>query len=174
MSLSSYPSRHTVSRAVRHPLSPTSPSRTHHQLHTDTARAQPTSTYGSSAQCRASSTKDPLETDPMLPSFPAAHIRSAILVPCTNPIGTMTQLNQGVGVNQADQTTTESPAPPAPPPKTPSSPLPFSKRLFHALVHKPTLSRTWEKKTFVDEQKSAPVIIGGGGGSLERGDDLDG
>lgn len=172
MSLSSYPSRHTVSRAVRHPLSPTSPSLTHHQLHTDTARAQPTSTYGSSAQCRAS-TKGPLETDPMLPSFPAAHIHCPIQVPSTNPIATMTQRNQGVGVNEADQTT-ESPAPPAPPPKTPSSPLPFSKRLFHALVHKPTLSRTWEKKTFVDEQKSAPVIIGGGGGSLERGDDLDG
>ncbi|OWZ61565.1 hypothetical protein AYX15_06244 [Cryptococcus neoformans] len=176
---SSYPSHHHhhVSRAVEHPhpLSPAFPSRTQHQLHTDTDRAQPTSTYGSSAQRRTSVTEEgPLETDPMLPSLLASHIHSPILVPSTDLVVTMTQLDQGVEVNQADQTI-EAPAPPPPPPplKDPSPPPPLSKRLFNAIVHKPTLSRTWEKKSFVDEQKSAPAIIGGDE-SLERGNDLDG
>lgn len=176
---SSYPSyhHHHVSRAVEHPhpLSPAFPSRTQHQLHPDTERAQPTSTYGSSAQRRTSVTEEgPLETDPMLPSLLASHIHSPILVPSTDLVATMTQLDQGVEVNQADQTI-EVPAPPPPPPplKDPSPPPPLSKRLFNAIVHKPTLSRTWEKKSFVDEQKSAPAIIGGDE-SLERGNDLDG
>ncbi|WWD21720.1 hypothetical protein CI109_106207 [Kwoniella shandongensis] len=50
---------------------------------------------------------------------------------------------------------------PIPPPKTPDTPTgtytPLSKRLFNALVNKPTLSRTWEKKSYADQQRSAPL-----------------
>lgn len=40
---------------------------------------------------------------------------------------------------------------------------PLSYKLIYALRNKPTLSRTWEKQSFVEEQKSAPL--------LERGRD---
>lgn len=87
----------------------------------------------------------------------------------------MGQLDRGVVEGyQADQTI-ETAASSPPPPPSPSFPgLPFSKRLFHAFAHKPTLSRTWEKKSFMDdEKKSAPAAMGGGA-SLERDDhDLD-
>ncbi|WVQ75841.1 hypothetical protein IAR50_005474 [Cryptococcus sp. DSM 104548] len=68
----------------------------------------------------------------------------------------------------------DSSIPPAPPPKAaaraPTSPttlgargggehLPLSKRLFHALVNKPRLSKTWEKESFGDEMKSAPASL---------------
>ncbi|ODN79469.1 hypothetical protein L202_03443 [Cryptococcus amylolentus CBS 6039] len=64
----------------------------------------------------------------------------------------------------------ESSVPPAPPPKTaataPTTPasggeqIPLSKRLFHTLVNKPKLSKTWEKKSFTDELRSAPAALG--------------
>ncbi|WVW78184.1 hypothetical protein I302_100135 [Kwoniella bestiolae CBS 10118] len=46
---------------------------------------------------------------------------------------------------------------PVPPPKSPKSPTPLSKRLLYALTNKPTLSKTWEKRSFADQQKSAPL-----------------
>ncbi|XAO24602.1 hypothetical protein I312_103407 [Cryptococcus bacillisporus CA1280] len=112
----------------------------------------------------------------MLPLPATTHTSSSLLVSSTDPITTMAQLDQGVVEGyQADQTIEtagSSPPPPASPTKNPSSPaVPLSKRLFHAFVHKPTLSRTWEKKSFMDEgKKSAPAVMGGGA-SLH---DLDG
>lgn len=164
---SSYPS-HPASRVVEHALSPTSLSRTHHQPHLAGEH--------SSGQGVGNIQSCPLETDPMLPLPATTHTSSSLLVSSTDPITTMAQLDQGVVEGyQADQTIEtagSSPPPPASPTKNPSSPaVPLSKRLFHAFVHKPTLSRTWEKKSFMDEgKKSAPAVMGGGA-SLH---DLDG
>lgn len=169
---SSCPS-HPASRVVEHPLSPTSLSRTHHQLHPAGERS--TTTYDSSGQDVGNIQTRPLETDPMLLLPATTHTSSSLLVSSTDPITTMGQLDRGVVEGyQADQTI-ETAASSPPPPPSPSSPaLPFSKRLFHAFAHKPTLSRTWEKKSFMDdEKKSAPAAMGGGA-SLERDDhDLD-
>ncbi|WRT64539.1 uncharacterized protein IL334_001471 [Kwoniella shivajii] len=47
---------------------------------------------------------------------------------------------------------------PAPPPKSPKSPTTLSKRLLTALASKPTISKTWEKKSYTDQLGSnAPL-----------------
>ncbi|KAE8540485.1 hypothetical protein D1P53_003431 [Cryptococcus gattii VGV] len=172
---------HPASRVVvvEHLLSPTSISRTHHQLHLAGERSTATTPYDSSGQDVGNIQSRPLETDPMLLLPATTHIpprTSSLLVSSTDPITTMGSLDQGVAEGyQADQTIETAASPPPPSTKNPSSPaLPFSKRLFHAFVHKPTLSRTWEKKSFMDdEKKSAPAAMGGGP-NLERDDhDLD-
>ncbi|KIR26313.1 hypothetical protein I309_04828 [Cryptococcus deuterogattii LA55] len=176
-----YPS-HPASKVVEHPLSLTSLSRTHHQLHL--AGEQFTTAHDSFGRDVGNIQSRPLETGPKLPLPATTHApipssSPSLLVSSTDPITTMAQLDQGVVEGyqaDPDQTIeTVAASPPPPPTKNPSSPaVPLSKRLFHAFVHKPTLSRTWEKKSFMDdEKKSAPPSMGGGE-SLERDDhDLD-
>nr|XP_018265221.1 uncharacterized protein I303_01581 [Kwoniella dejecticola CBS 10117]OBR87379.1 hypothetical protein I303_01581 [Kwoniella dejecticola CBS 10117] len=45
-------------------------------------------------------------------------------------------------------------------PRTPKSPTPLSKRLLWALTNKPTLSKTWEKRSYADQMKTAPMQLG--------------
>ncbi|WVR04830.1 hypothetical protein IAU60_001842 [Kwoniella sp. DSM 27419] len=94
-------------------------------------------------------------------------------------------MNSGTPVMQAVQTHSvgsDTPSydalPPAPQegsgqlaPELPASsaPLtPLSKRLFLALSHKPTLSRTWAKRSYIEEQRSAPLV----GSPHARDDDI--
>ncbi|OCF44810.1 hypothetical protein I317_01299 [Kwoniella heveanensis CBS 569] len=49
---------------------------------------------------------------------------------------------------------------PSPPPESPKSPASLSKRLLFALTHKAPISRTWEKRSFADQQKDAPQLGG--------------
>lgn len=182
---SSCPLHPASRRVVEHPLSPTSISRTRRQLHL--ASGQSTTTHDSSGQEEVGNIQTrSLETDPMLPRPATTHTSSSLLVSSTDPIIVLGQLDhqgvvEGYQADQTIETADTSPSLPPPPPasstKNPSLPaVPFSKRLFHAFVHKPTLSRTWEKKAFMDEEKkSAPAAMGGGESLLERDDhDLDG
>ncbi|KAK8847632.1 hypothetical protein IAR55_005491 [Kwoniella newhampshirensis] len=97
----------------------------------------------------------PRETDPMLPS----QVQLQLQQPALTHLPPHVQDHIEV---EPDPSLTSAPEPPAK-----SSPVPpLSKRLFQALVNKPTLSRTWEKRSYADQQRSAPV---GGQMDLEGG-----
>ncbi|WVQ69523.1 uncharacterized protein L199_007743 [Kwoniella botswanensis] len=64
-----------------------------------------------------------------------------------------------------EATPTQSlPVPPPKSPKSPKSPTPLSKRLLFAFTNKPTISKTWEKRSYADQRRSAPL-----NGSMDQG-----
>ncbi|WVQ79820.1 hypothetical protein IAT38_001920 [Cryptococcus sp. DSM 104549] len=164
---------HHPERAVYHspPHSPPA-HRQEHYRHQHQHQHQYSHSHSHQHQRGESHGGHPGETDPMLhhshgPAYPspthpphthapAHHAILPVADPDTDPDTEILGTSGDTGV------------PPAPPPKSPKDSAPLSRRLFHALVHKPTLSRTWEKKGFMEEQgaRSAPV---GGEIDLERG-----
>ncbi|KAK6903473.1 hypothetical protein L486_08460 [Kwoniella mangroviensis CBS 10435] len=73
-----------------------------------------------------------------------------------------------------DATTAQSlPIPPPKSPKSPKSPTPLSKRLLYALTNKPTISKTWEKRSYADQQRSEPLDGSTNQGRAEMGMGMD-